>query len=389
MQEISIKDRKIGNSHPVYFIAEAGVNHEGNMNLFNALCEVAVWAKVEALKIQTFKADLIVTKTANKAEYQQKNLLNKDSQYEMLKKLEITEKDHEKIKKTCDEKGINFLSTPHSGKWSIDYLDNLGVSAYKIASSDIDNIPHIKNIAKKGRPIFLSTGTATLEEVRKAISTIKSEGNNKIVLLHCTSNYPCPLNEVNLNAMLTMQKEFDLIIGYSDHTNGIEVPIMATALGAKIIEKHFTIDKKMKGNSPDHSSSLTPSEIKEVVEAIKFTEESEIKDPIEAVKNYKRTIYNTELSDNELKNLKSALGDGIKRPTQSELKILKNIRKSVVAKRDILKGEKLTEDNLIIKRPTGGLSPKYYENIINSDTFSTKDISKDEPITGENSTFKI
>jgi sialic acid synthase SpsE len=383
--EIDIDGKKIGENNPVYFIAEAGVNHEGNKNLARALTEVAVWAGVDALKVQTFKSDLIVTQKAEKAEYQQSNLQNQDSQYDMLKKLELDEAGHEFIKEICEENSISFLSCPHSSFWSVDYLDSLGVPAFKVGSGDLTNLPILKYIAKKGKPVILATGMGNLEEVVEAVESIKEEGNDKIIVLHCTTNYPCPIEEVNLKAMQTIKEKCGVLVGYSDHTNGIEVPIMATAMGATVIEKHYTIDPKMKGNSPDHTSSLSPSEIKDVVDAIKFTKQSGITDPIEAVKRYiehkKIKEEDRMYSDSELE---SALGDGIKEPTESELKIMEGVRKSITAIKNIKKGEKFTPENVDIKRPLGGLHPREYNRLI-SESIALKDISLDEAITNENS----
>jgi sialic acid synthase SpsE len=188
------------------------------------------------------------------------------------------------MQKQCKENGLTFLSTPHSSFWSVDYLDKLGLPAYKVGSGDLTNTPILKYMAKKGKPIIISTGMGTLEETIEAIKAIKEEGNDKILVLHCTTNYPCPLNEVNLRAMQTIRDKCGVLVGYSDHTSGIEIPIMATAMGARVVEKHFTLDRNIKGNSPDHTSSLTPSEIKQVIEAIRFTEQSGITDPIEAVR---------------------------------------------------------------------------------------------------------
>ena len=388
MKEFYIGSRKISENSPVYFIAEAGVNHEGNRHLSRALVEIAAWAGADALKVQTFKTDLIVTKKSKKAAYQQANLKTSDSQYDMLKKLELDEEGHIFIRRLCQENNLEFLSTPHSGEWSVDYLDSLKVPAFKIASPDLTNIPFLKYVAKKQKPIILSTGMGNLEEVIEAVETIKDAGNNQIIVLHCTSNYPCPLEEVNLRAMETIRKECDVLVGYSDHTQGIEIPIMSTALGAKIIEKHLTIDQKIKGNSPDHTSSLTPSQIKQVIEAIRFVESEKIKDPIEAIRIYKSTFEADNLIYEE-KKLEEALGNGIKQPQQSELKIMQGIRKSVIAKKPINKGEILTAENLTIKRPMIGYQPKYYEFITNGNYTATKEINPDDPITKENSSFQI
>ncbi len=384
---MKIGAKEISSTKPVYFIAEAGVNHEGNEHLAKALLSIAAWAGVDAVKVQTFKADLIVTKKAAKAEYQQTNLKNQDSQYDMLKKLELDELGHEKIKKLCVEEGIEFLSTPHSGTWSVDYLESLGVAAFKIASPDITNIPFLKYVAKKQRPIIISTGMATLEETKEAIQAIQEEGNKDLVVLHCTTNYPCPYKEVNLRAMLTIKEKCNVEVGYSDHTPGIIVPIMATALGAVIIEKHYTIDKNLKGNSPDHVASLAPQELKDTMQAIRWVREQKINDPVEAVKKYYEYINEqVPLSDKELEE---SLGTGIKKPTEAELRIMPGIRKSIVATMLIKKGEVISVENIDVKRPNSGLAPKYFFKLSSKNYKATRDINSDEPITLENTNFNL
>jgi len=263
----------------------------------------------------------------------------------MLKRLELSFNDFRELKKYCDKKKIIFLSTPHSED-AIDFLESL-VPAYKIGSGDLTNLPFLKKVAKKKKPILLSTGMANLSEVKEAVSTIKKQGNNKIILLHCTTNYPCPFEEVNLRAMLTLKKEFKLPVGYSDHTLGIMVPIMAVAMGAKIIEKHFTLNKNLPG--PDHKASLEPNELQEMVKVIR--------------------------------DVKKALGSDIKKPTKSEEKIKKFVRKSIIAKVDIPRDTKILRDMLIIKRPGTGIAPKFLNEVINK--AAKKNIKKDQLITRE------
>ncbi len=387
MYEIEINGRKIGENFSPYFIAEAGVNHEGNLFLAKALANVGIWAGIDALKFQTFKTDSIVTKKANKADYQQENLGNADSQYEMLKKLELSDTNHEILMRICQENGMTFLSTPHSGEESIDYLTSLGVSAYKVGSGDLTNIPFLTYMAKKQKPIILSTGMATLEETLEAIETIRKAGNSDIVALHCTTNYPCPLDEVNLNAMNTIRREGNVLVGYSDHTQGIEIPIMATALGATVFEKHFTLDQLIKGNSPDHTSSLTPSQLKETVEAIKLIKEKGITDPIDAVAEY-RIHKQFKLEDSpDYNTLITALGNGEKIPTESELKIMGEIRKSLFAAGNISTGTRLTSENTTIKRPMGGIHPRHY-NFVTTNCIATENIKEDDPITPKNCNFE-
>jgi len=342
MKKIKIGDKLIGENEPCFVIAEAGINHNGSLKLAKKLIDIAKKAGADAIKFQTFRAENVVIKNAKIAEYQRKNLGKKESQFLMLKKFELNYKDFKRLKKYCDKKRIIFLSTPHSED-VIDFLEPL-VPAYKIASSDLTNLLFLKKIARKKKPMILSTGMATLGEVKEAINAIKKSGNNKIILLHCTSNYPCPPEETNLRAILTLKKDFRLLVGYSDHTLGVIVPMLAVAIGAVIIEKHFTLNRNLFG--PDHKASLEPNELKEMVNLIRKTEK--------------------------------ILGSNIKKPTLSEKKVRKIVRKSIVAKVDILKGTKIREDMLIIKRPGTGIKPKYFEKIIGRK--SKKNISKDSLI---------
>ena len=330
--KIKIENKSIGEKNPCFIIAEAGVNHNGKLSLAKKLIEAAKEAGVDAIKFQTFKAENLVTKNTKMAKYQKRNTEREENQLEMLKRSELSYKDFIKLKKYCDKKKIIFLSTPHSED-AIDFLEPL-TPAYKIGSGDLTNIPFLKKIAKKKKPIILSTGMATLNEVKEAVKTIKKAGNNKIILLHCTTCYPCPFKEVNLKAILTLKKEFNLPVGYSDHTLGIVVPIMAVALGAAIIEKHFTLDKNLPG--PDHKASLEPQELKEMVKLIRDTEK--------------------------------VLGSNIKKPTKSEEKIKKVVRKSIVARVGIPKNTKITKDVLIIKRPGTGIKPKYMKKVLGKRT---------------------
>jgi len=274
------------------------------------------------------------------AKYAKKNIGKNLPQISMLKKFELKYEDFKLLKDYCDKKDIIFLSTPHSFD-AIDFLEDL-VPTYKFGSGDITNIPAMRHAAKKGKPIILGTGMSTLEEIKSAIDAIKSEGNKQIIALHCTTNYPCPMGEVNLRAMITMQKELDCLVGYSDHTLGILTPIMAVALGATIIEKHFTIDKSLPG--PDHHASLEPNELKNMVKEIRNTEKN--------------------------------LGTFDKKPTESEKEIMKFVRKSIVAKKDIGKGFIIEKDMIAIKRPGTGLKPHDLDKIIGKK--SKRQISKDE-----------
>ena len=331
----------------VFIIAEAGVNHNGRLDLAYQLIDVAKDAGADAVKFQTFKAENVVSKLADKAEYQKKTTGSDKSQLEMIKKLEISFDDFIKLKKYCDKKEIMFLSTPFDHQ-SIDFLYDL-IDIYKIPSCEIMNYPYLKHIAAKNKPLIMSTGMANLGEVEEAITTIRSVNSKaKIALLHCSTNYPTPYEEVNLKAIQTLAVAFKLPVGYSDHTLGIEVPVAAVAMGAKIIEKHFTLDKKLSG--PDHKASLEPSELKEMVKAIR--------------------------------NIEIALGNGIKKPNKSEIEIMKVARRSLIATRDIRVGEIIKESDIAIKRPGTGILPKFKEIVIGMKLIN--DIRQDEPFRWEN-----
>lgn len=339
--KIKIGNKLISKESPCFIIAEAGVNHNGSVKLAKKLIDKAKEAGVDAVKFQTFKTENIVTIKAKQAKYQMKNIGKQESQsqYMMLKRLELSSSDFRNLKRYCDKKKIIFLSTPHSGKKDVDLISKL-CPAIKVGSGDLTNLPILEYIAKKQLPIILSTGMATLKEVKEAVKTILPT-NKKLILLHCTTNYPTPLNEVNLKAILTMRREFKLPIGYSDHTEGINVSLVAVAFGACVVEKHFTLDKNLPG--PDHKASLEPKELKEMVKVIRETEK--------------------------------ALGSGIKKPTKSEEKIKKVVRKSIVANIDIQKGSKIVTDMLIIKRPgTGEIKAKDYYKLLGKK--SKRDIKK-------------
>ena len=335
------------NTSKVFIIAEAGVNHNGSLDLAYQLIDVAKDAGADSVKFQTFKAENVVSELADKAEYQKKTTGSDKSQLEMIKKLELSFEDFVKLKKYCDKKEIMFLSTPFDYQ-SIDFLYDL-VDIYKIPSGEIINYPYLKHIAAKNKPLIMSTGMSNLGEIEEAINIIRSVNSEaKISLLHCTTNYPTPYEEVNLKAIQTLAAAFKLPVGYSDHTLGIEVPIAAVARGAKIIEKHFTLDKKLPG--PDHKASLEPSELKEMVKAIR--------------------------------NIEMALGDGIKKPNKSEIQIMKVARRSLIATRDIRAGEIIKESDIAIKRPGKGIPPKFKEIVIGMKLIN--DIRQDEPFRWEN-----
>lgn len=326
-----------------FIIAEAGVNHNGDINIAKKLIDAAVEAGVDAVKFQTFKAENLVTKDAPKAKYQ-KETTGSGNQFDMLKKLELSLEDHSTLKSYCESKGVMFISTPFDFE-SVDLLENVGMPLYKISSGDLTNIPLLKYIAKFNKPIIISTGMANLGEVENAIEAVKSCGNNDITLLHCTSNYPTVYEDVNLNAMLTMKNSFKLPVGYSDHTLGIEIPIAAVAIGATVIEKHFTLDKNLEG--PDHRASLEPKELKNMVQSIR--------------------------------NIEMSFGNGIKKCNKSEESTKKVARKSIVAAKYIKAGDEISYENITFKRPENGLSPMFLDFIIGKK--AQCDILKDEIIT--------
>ena len=329
-------------------IAEAGVNHNGSIELAKKMIDVAVEAGVDYIKFQTFKANKLVTPQAKKAEYQQKNLKDHDdSQLAMLQKLELDEKAHIELIAYCKKKGIKFLSTGFDED-SINLLDRLGLLLYKIPSGEITNKPYLNHVAKKDKPVILSTGMADLGEIEAAIKVLLSAGLQRgmITVLHCNTEYPTPMEDVNLRAMLTIKEAFKVNIGYSDHTNGIEVPIAAVALGAKVIEKHFTLDKNLPG--PDHKASLGPHELVAMVKAIR---------------NIELTLSS----------------DGIKLPSKSEENNLNLIRKSIHTKISIRKGEFFSNDNIIALRPGDGISPMKWDDVIGKK--ATRDLLEKHKLT--------
>ncbi|MBX4261738.1 N-acetylneuraminate synthase [Clostridium estertheticum] len=339
-----IENKVIGDGNRTFIIAEAGVNHNGDINIAKQLVDKAVNSGVDAIKFQTFKTEKLVTGYADMADYQKSNIGHTSSQFNMLKQLELSQESFIKIREYCKYKEIMFLSTPFDFE-SADFLESIGMPAFKISSGDLTNIPLLEHIAKFNKPIILSSGMANLSEIEEALNAIYCLGNIEVAVLHCTSNYPAKLQSVNLNAMNTIRNAFKVVGGYSDHTKGITVPIAATAIGADIIEKHFTLDKNMQG--PDHKASLNPTELKDMVQAIRDVE--------------------------------MALGNGIKRYNQSELDTIKAARKSIVASRCIKKGQIITIMDLDYKRPGTGLSPKFYVDIVGKKT--NRDIKMDEQIT--------
>lgn len=329
----------------VFIIAEAGVNHNGSIKLAKKLIDVAVDAEADAVKFQTFKAAKIISRYAPKAEYQKKTTDKEETQLEMVKKLELDANTHEKLVRYCTKKGIIFLSTPFDIE-SIDLLYKLGLKIFKIPSGEIMNLPYLRKIGRLKKRIILSTGMADMGEIEDALNILLEAGTRKenITVLHCNTEYPTSFEDVNLLAMLSIRDAFKVSVGYSDHTHGIEIPIVAVALGATVIEKHFTLDKNMEG--PDHKASLEPHELKAMVHAIR--------------------------------NVEKALGNGIKKPSASEIKNRHIIRKSIVAAKDIKKGEMLSEETLAVKRPGNGISPSEWDRIIGRRAI--RDFKKDELI---------
>lgn len=324
-------------------IAEAGDNHNGSRELAFQLIDKAVEAGADCVKFQTFITEEIISKRAEKAEYQKAATGSDESQYQMVKKLELSFEQFRELQKYAEKRGITFLSTPFDIP-SVEFLDSINIPCFKIPSGEITNLPYLIKIAETGRDVIMSTGMAELNEIESAINILREHGSGDISLLHCNTEYPTPYEDVNLRAMLTLKEKFGVRVGYSDHTQGIEVPIAAVALGAEIIEKHFTLDHNMEG--PDHKASLEPDELKQMVDGIRKTEK--------------------------------ALGNGIKTASPSEKKNIQIARKSIVARRNIEKGEILTEENLAVKRPGNGISPMRWYEVIG--TKAIRDFSEDEMI---------
>ena len=324
-------------------IAEAGVNHNGNLDIAIKMIHEAKKAGADIVKFQTGKPSLLVSKYAGKAEYQKKNTNSEESQLEMLNRINLSFEKFELLKKECEKIGIMFLSTPFDLD-SIDYLHSIGMKLWKIPSGEITNYPYLVKIASLHEPVIMSTGMCEMYEIEQAIKVLKDHGAGDIRLLHCNTEYPTPYEDVNLSAMKNMRRHFNVEVGYSDHTRGIEVPVAAVAMGATIIEKHFTLDRNMEG--PDHKASLEPDELKEMV--------------------------------NSIRNIELAIGDGNKKVSASERKNIFVARKSIVAKRFIKKGESFTEDNITTKRPGNGVSPMRWLEIIGKT--AKRDFLEDELI---------
>ena len=315
----------------VLIIAEAGVNHNGDMKLARQLIDAAAAAGADMVKFQTFRAENLVAAHAPKAEYQTKTTSAAESQYEMIRRLELTRENHDELIAHCRRRGITFFSTGFDIP-SIDLLVELGIQSFKIPSGEITNLPYLRHVGALGHPVIISTGMANLDEIGAALTVLQGAGTprEKITVLHCTTEYPAPKNEVNLRAMQTIRDRFSVAVGYSDHTEGIEIPVAAVALGAAVIEKHFTLDRTMPG--PDHKASLEPDELKAMVTAIR--------------------------------NVEVALGDGDKRVAASEARNMSIARKSIVAARSIKAGERFSVENLAVKRPGTGINPMRWDDIV-------------------------
>jgi N-acetylneuraminate synthase/N,N'-diacetyllegionaminate synthase len=355
MPKIKIGDRFVGDGYPCYIIAEAGVNYNGDIELAKKLVKAAKDADADAVKFQIWITEEVMVKNLEKPDYQKAVGDDGETQFDMVKKLELTFDETKEIAAYAKKIDIVYLSTAE-GKRCTDLLEEIGVAAYKIGSADMDNYPHLKYVAKKGKPIILSTGMATMEEVKNSVDFIKKSGNDQIILLHCTTSYPAKLSEVNLNAMITM-KELGLPVGYSDHTEGIIVPQVAVSVGACLVEKHFTLDKNLPG--PDHKASLEPNELKEMINKIS---------------NLKR--INFKVDD---KILEEIMGSEEKRPTKSEREIERFVRKYVVANADIKENNIITEEMLAVKRTGGrGISPSHFYEIIGRK--AKQNIKRDEVV---------
>ncbi|MEM9981374.1 MAG: N-acetylneuraminate synthase [Bacteroidota bacterium] len=340
---IQIQNKAIHSHAPTFIIAEAGVNHGGDMEVAKQLVDVAVEADADAVKFQAFRTEHLILKDVEKAPYQQKTTDQTESQFDMLKSLEISLQQTATLKAYCEKKGIIFLTTPFDEQ-SLQELDSLDLAAYKIASTDTTNLPFLKKVAARQKPILLSTGMTFLAEITQVLNTLLPL-NDQIILLQCTANYPIDDREANLNVLHTFKQHFDVLLGYSDHSVGIGASPYAVAMGAKVIEKHFTLDKTLKG--PDHNASLSPEELKAFVKAIRQVE-----------------VY---------------LGSDIKKPTLSELKTRTTLQKALVASRAIKQGELFTADNLVAKRTGGaGISPLYFDDLVHRKAH--KDFKKDEII---------
>ena len=346
MRSVRIDRFQIGAGSPTFIIAEAGVNHNGDVGMARQLVDVAVEAGADAVKFQTYDSGRLFTRNAPQADYQLQNTGTAQSQFDMMHPLELSPESHRELMAYCEERGILFLSSPFE-EASADFLADLGVAAYKIPSGEINNLPYLAHIARKGKPMIVSTGMSSLGEVDEAVHTIRGAGNQGFVLLHCVSNYPADPADANLRAMQTMASAFNVPVGFSDHTNGTEVAVAAVAMGARVVEKHFTLDRGLPG--PDHLASLEPDELKLLVRQIRAAE--------------------------------LALGDGFKRCAESEQNTRDVARKSLVATQVLVAGTVLTEELVTAKRPGTGITPNHREWVLGRRL--NRDVEEDEPLTLE------
>jgi N-acetylneuraminate synthase/N,N'-diacetyllegionaminate synthase len=342
-----ISDKKIGYRHPCFIIAEAGVNHNGDMDLAKDLVDAASKAGVDAIKFQFFDPENVVTSSTPMAEYQKVNLESDRSQQDMLSALVLSESEIRRLKGYSEQKGLIFLCTSHSGIREYAQLDQMGVCAHKVGSGDLLNLPVLRYLAGTKKPIILGTGMSTIEDVKAAHRVLVRNGNERVVFLHCTTDYPCPFSDVNMNAMLTMKMELECPVGYSDHTLGIEVPVMAVSLGACVLEKHLTLDRSLPG--PDHRASIVPEELNMMV--------------------------------TKIRNVEMAMGYPEKRPTSREKETSRIARKSLVYSRDLTAGSVIAEDDIAVKRPGTGVSPLQYDEFIGRGL--TRPVLKDAPVSEE------
>jgi N-acetylneuraminate synthase/N,N'-diacetyllegionaminate synthase len=328
-KSVEIGARRVGGDAPCFVVAEIGVNHNGDVDLAGRLVEAAAEAGADAVKLQTFRAEDVVTEAAPKAAYQVERTDGAESQLDMLRKLELDRDAHVRLKREAESRGLVFLSTPFD-RTSVELLADLGVDAFKIASPDVTNFPLLDLVAAHGRPVLLSTGLATLDEVEAGVARLRSSGAGGIVVLHCTSEYPAPLEESNLRAIEAMRERLAVPVGYSDHTEGSEAALAAVALGACVVERHFTLDRSLPG--PDHAASVEPAELRDLVRAIRRVE--------------------------------AALGDGVKEPSPSERRNADVVRRSLVAASDLAAGTTLEADMLKALRPAGGISPARIDDVV-------------------------
>ncbi len=340
---LNIGDRRVGDGEPVFIIAEAGVNHNGDMNLAKKLIDAAIDAGADAVKFQSYKTEKIITPSAPAAEYHIRASDRDESWFQLLKRLELAEDDHQNILSYCQKGGIIFLSTPYDEE-SADFLNSINMPAFKIASTDMNNIPLLQHVARYQKPILLSTGMSTMEEIGESVEAVRGEGNLQIILLQCTANYPPSPEDANLNVIATLRLEFELLVGYSDHLACSQAAIAAVAKGICLYEAHFTLDRNMPG--PDQKSSLEPQELKQIIKDIRLTQK--------------------------------LLGSSTKKITPSEQETRTKLRKSIVAVQDIKLGDRFTQDNIGIKRPGVGLTPSQYFKLLGKKV--KRNIAKDELI---------